>query len=179
MWGKIRKYYSPWIDVLTFGIMIGAFLYAVFSFGSLPAEIPTHFNLAGEADGWGRKGMLFGLIILHFHTVLLCFVLNYFLIIRSDDTVDSLQLINIPFIKKDELTVEQIRIVKKNAARMLTMMNLFVSILFAMIYDVMIQNGLGEKSAFGSAMGIMIIFILFTVIYFTWKMYHDLKQSST
>ncbi|WP_405098896.1 hypothetical protein [Oceanobacillus sp. FSL H7-0719] len=75
--------------------------------------------------------------------------------------------------------MKQIRIVKKNAARMLTMMNLLVSILFAMIYDVMIQNGLGEKSTFGSAMGIMIIFILFPAIYFTWKMYHDLKQSST
>ncbi|WP_405098894.1 DUF1648 domain-containing protein [Oceanobacillus sp. FSL H7-0719] len=53
MWRNIRRYYSPWIDILTFGIMIGAFLYAILSFQSLPAEIPKYFNLAGEADGWG------------------------------------------------------------------------------------------------------------------------------
>lgn len=56
MWRNIRRYYSPWIDVLTFGIMTGVFLYAILSFQSLPAEIPTHFNLAGEADGWGIRG---------------------------------------------------------------------------------------------------------------------------
>lgn len=177
MWRNIHKYYSPWIDILTFGIIIGSFLYVIFSFGSLPSEIPVHFNLAGEADRWGNKGALFGLMALHFYTVMICFLLNYFLIIRSDDTPDSLQLINIPFIKKEELTVEEIQIVKKNTARMLTVVNLLVSILFAVIYDEMVQKGLGENSVLSSAVGIIIIAVFFPIIYYSWKMYADIKRN--
>ncbi|MBN6206536.1 DUF1648 domain-containing protein [Ralstonia pickettii] len=177
MWRNIHKYYSPWIDMLTFGMLIGSFLYVIFSFGSLPAEIPVHFNLAGEADRWGNKGALIGLMVLHFYTVMICFLLNYFLIIRSGDTTDSLQFINIPFIKKDELTVEQIQIVKRNTARMLAGINLLVSILFAVIYDEMIQKGLGENSVLSSAVGIIIIAVFLPIIYYSWKIYTDIKRN--
>jgi len=177
MWRNIRNYYSPWLDVLTFAVMIGAFLYVIFYFGALPSEIPTHFNMAGEADGWGSKGMLIGLLVVNFFAVLFCFILNYFLIIRSDDTTDSLDFINIPFIKKEELTLGQIHLVKKNAARMMAVMNLMMSVLFGMIYYAVVQGGLGKESGLGSGIGIMIILILLPLIYFTWKAYQDVKRS--
>ena len=177
MWKNTRKYYSPWLDVITFSIMIGAFLYVVICFGSLPAEIPIHFNGAGEADGWGNKGSIIGLMVVNFHAVMLCIILNYFLIIRSEDTMDSLQFINIPFIKKEELTLDQIYLVKKNAARMIAVMNLMMSVLFGMIYYDIVQNGLDKESRLGSGIGIMIILILFPIIYYTWKTYQDIKHS--
>jgi len=33
-------------------------LFMVFNWGSMPDNVPTHFNLAGEADGWGSKWSL-------------------------------------------------------------------------------------------------------------------------
>src|SRR5699024_10967270 len=134
MLNNIRRFYPPMLDGLTFAIMIGMIGYVLFSYGSLPDEIPIHFNMAGEADGWGNKGTIIGLIFINFHVIMLCFALNYFLIIKSEDTKDSLSLINIPFVKKDKLTTEQIFIVKRHTARMLAVVNLMVSILFATIY---------------------------------------------
>lgn len=40
-------------------LIIAMVVYAITNFTSLPAEIPMHFNAAGEADGWGNKAVLF------------------------------------------------------------------------------------------------------------------------
>ncbi|GIO23542.1 DUF1648 domain-containing protein [Oceanobacillus sp. J11TS1] len=177
MWRNISKYYSPLIDVLTFSILFITIFYVIFSFGKLPNEIPTHFNLQGEPDGWSNKGTLIGLMILYIHTTILCFVLNYFLIVKSDNTVDSLQMVNIPFIKKEELTEKQIILVKKNSARMLALMNLFVSILFWLIHYGIIQSGLGNQDGLGSGVMMTLGIILILTIFYTWKMYHDVRQA--
>lgn len=175
MWNNISKYYSPWIDVLTFSLMVGMIGYVFFSYSKLPVEIPIHFNLAGEADGWGHKGTLFGLIVLHIHAVLLCFVLNYFLVIRSDDSADSLQLLNIPFIKKEELTMEQIRMVKKTTAKMMAFTNLGLSLMFGVIYYHIIQTGLYNENGIGFGVEYVLILMLVMLIYYTWKIYRDVK----
>jgi len=39
------------------GVLAGVVL-VLWYWPSLPTSIPTHFNAAGEADGWGGKGML-------------------------------------------------------------------------------------------------------------------------
>lgn len=49
---------SSRILIVTILILI-PFGYAFYLFPSLPNSIPTHFNLAGEADGWGEKGTIY------------------------------------------------------------------------------------------------------------------------
>lgn len=177
MWGNIQKYYHPIIDVLTFGIMIAMSFYVIFHFGKLPDKIPTHFTISGEVDGWGSKGMLIGLALINFHTVILCFVINYFLIIKSANTRDSLQMVNIPFVKKKDLTEEQIYLVKRNGARMLATMNFFISLTFASIYHSIIQNGLGRETGSGLSFDLLFILIFAPLVYYTWKTYQDVKMS--
>ncbi|GGN56079.1 MULTISPECIES: DUF1648 domain-containing protein [Oceanobacillus] len=174
MWRNIRQYYSPVLDLLTFIVMFSMITYVSISYSKLPTEIPIHFNMAGEADGWGHKGTLFGLILLNFHTVLLCFVLNYYLIIRSDKA-DSLQFMNIPFLKKEELTEGEIHTVKRNTARMLAVSNLAISLTFASVYYDIIQNGLGKENGLGFGVEVMIILVFFPFIYYTLKIYRNLK----
>lgn len=178
MWGKIAEYYSPLLDLFTFIIMIAGVLYVVLSWGALPAEIPVHFNSSGEADGWGHKGLLIGLIVIHFHVIILCFVLNYFLIIKSEHSIDSLQNINIPFVNKEELNEEQIFLIKRNAARMIAAMNFLVSILFASINYDMVQNALDQQSGLGPGVGITTALILYICIYYSWKSYRDAKPAN-
>lgn len=173
---KIQRYYPPWLDLLTFSLMFGMFMYVFIFYSRLPTEIPIHFNMTGEADGWGHKGTIFGLMLIHFHAVVLCFVLNYFLIIRSDDTVDSLYLINIPFIKKDELHTKQIRFVKVNAARMLATTNLTISLLFAVMYYSMVQTGLGNQVGLGVVFNLSLMLVFVPAIYYTWKIYKEVKM---
>lgn len=175
MWKNIHKYYTPWLDVLTFVIMIGMFSFVVFSYGSIPTEIPIQFNVAGEAIGWENKSLLYGLIVINFNVIVLCFILNYFLIIRSDEKVNGFYLINMPFIKGKKLSTEKIHLVKKNSARMFAVLNLMLSILFGMIYYNLIQCGLGNQGTLGSAIGVIIVLILIIMFYFVRKIYQDMK----
>lgn len=179
MWQNIQKYYPPLIDILTFAIMFFMIIYVVFYYGKLPDEIPTHFNVSGEADAWGSKGALIGLIVLNFHAVFLCFVINYFLVIKTENTTDSLQLVNIPFVKKEKLTEAQIYLVKRHTARLLAFTNLFISLTFASIYYSMIQNGLGNQSGLTSSFNLFLVLIFAPAVYYTWKIYQDVKMGQS
>lgn len=175
MWRRIQKHYPPELDILTFSVMFGIFIYVFFMYGKLPDEIPIHFNTAGEADDWGNKATLFGLMLIHFHAVVLMFVLNYFLIIRSADTVDSLQLINIPFVNKEELTEEQIGMVKANIARMFAITNLILSFMFSVIYYDIIQHALGEPDKLGFGFEVLLVLLFIPIFYYVRKTYRDVK----
>jgi uncharacterized membrane protein len=50
-----RKY--NWLFVLV--LIAIPFAYAFYLYPSLPSRIPIHFNLKGEADGWGSPGSIF------------------------------------------------------------------------------------------------------------------------
>ena len=48
-------------------------LYAVVCYGKLPESVPTHWNIAGEVDGWMKKGILYLLMMslpVFFHILL-------------------------------------------------------------------------------------------------------------
>lgn len=53
----MNKNYSHYILVAL--LVAAPFVYLSTFYASLPATIPTHFNLKGEADGFGSKGMAF------------------------------------------------------------------------------------------------------------------------
>ncbi len=45
--------------LIAFVLLAIPFGYAAYVYPSLPATIPTHFNIKGEADGFGGKGSIF------------------------------------------------------------------------------------------------------------------------
>ncbi|MFZ9661947.1 MAG: SdpI family protein [Chitinophagaceae bacterium] len=53
----MKKNNTHWIWVIIF-ITI-PFLYAGIEYNNLPDTIPIHFNISGEADGWGSKENIF------------------------------------------------------------------------------------------------------------------------
>lgn len=176
MWKKIKRCYPPIIDAATFLILLLTIIYLFMYFGQLPDEIPTHFNLAGEADGWGGKGMLIGLLVIYIHTILLLFVLNYFLIIRTDSPQDGLQFINIPTVKFDELTDRQVERVRGLTARMMAVLNLMTSIMFALIHIGIIRSALGRQEGLGWGAAFIILAIFVLLAYYTWKIIREAKR---
>jgi len=50
-----KKYH--WLSVLVFITL--PFAYALYLYPSLPSSIPIHFNIKGEADGWGSAESIF------------------------------------------------------------------------------------------------------------------------
>lgn len=56
--------YQRIIHILTGVVFIAMWFHIILVWGTLPDRIPTHFNAAGEIDGWGGKGtLLFGPVI--------------------------------------------------------------------------------------------------------------------
>ncbi len=61
-------------EIILFAIAFIPLLYTVISYGKLPESIPTHWNTAGEVDGWTPKGILYLLMMslpVFFHILLL------------------------------------------------------------------------------------------------------------
>ena len=52
------------IEFIGWILLIGTWILAILSFSNLPESIPTHFNGAGEADGFGEKSNIFALPII-------------------------------------------------------------------------------------------------------------------
>lgn len=62
---KIKKTNTEWIwDIVGGGIFLAMLFFLMMKWSDLPAEIPTHFNVAGEADRWGSKGTIITLPII-------------------------------------------------------------------------------------------------------------------
>jgi uncharacterized membrane protein len=49
------------IELLGWGVLVALWVWTGTSYSNLPDTIPTHFNAAGEADGFGRKVSIVGL----------------------------------------------------------------------------------------------------------------------
>lgn len=58
--------------------LLGMTVYTVIRYGSLPAKIPTHFDGAGAADGFGHKSTLAMLVFLAWFLFGLLTVVSFF-----------------------------------------------------------------------------------------------------
>ena len=61
---KLKIQLSPMdqvLELLGWGVLLALWVWTGTSYSSLPDSIPTHFNAAGEADGFGRKASIVGL----------------------------------------------------------------------------------------------------------------------
>jgi uncharacterized membrane protein len=52
------------LELLGWGVLLALWIWTGTSYSNLPDTIPTHFNAAGEADGFGRKASIVGLPII-------------------------------------------------------------------------------------------------------------------
>ena len=45
-------------------LLIGTLIYLIVRWNAISDQIPTHYNAAGEIDGWGGKGMVWLLVVI-------------------------------------------------------------------------------------------------------------------
>lgn len=45
-------------NIVGYGVFIIGIIYSIINLATLPQEVPIHFNIAGEVDGWGSKYIL-------------------------------------------------------------------------------------------------------------------------
>jgi uncharacterized membrane protein len=127
-WGDKIIEILGWVSILVFW----AFMITYYS--KLPNIIPTHFNGAGEVDGYGHKASILILPIISTVIFISITVLNNFP-----------HIFNFPTEITDDNALSQYT----NATRMLRYLKLTILIIFGFIAFKAIQNTNGEGAGIG------------------------------
>ncbi|MGB4044410.1 MAG: DUF1648 domain-containing protein, partial [Thermacetogeniaceae bacterium] len=123
---------------------------------ALPDVIPTHFGISGEADGWGSKNNLFGLLGASVFIYVMMTVLNFFP-----------HIFNYPV----EITEKNARAQYANARLLMNIMKVEIAYLFAYIEWGTVQVALGHASGLDNRIMIaLLIVLLASPLYFIWRM---------
>jgi uncharacterized membrane protein len=125
--------------------------YVIANYSNLPDTLPSHYNLAGQPDGFGGKAILFGLLSIAIATYLIMTI-----------GVRFPHMFNYPFKITDENAERQY----KNMSMMIRILKTLVVVIFLYLTFVTIQNGLGKMNGLGTWFVPVTIFTLFGIVGF-------------
>ena len=116
-------------------LLIGIWILAILSFSDLPESIPTHFNGAGEADGFGERTNIFVLPIIGTILFIGLTLLN-----------KNPHIFNYPKTITNENALNQY----SNAMRMIRVLKLIFVFVFGLILVRTLQNTNGNADGIGT-----------------------------
>ena len=61
---KNYKWYHRMMFIMGFLLLAAVTIYTIVSYGNIESDVPTHFNVLGEADAFGNKSSLIMLLIM-------------------------------------------------------------------------------------------------------------------
>ncbi|WP_027375751.1 DUF1648 domain-containing protein [Kaistella palustris] len=149
------KALSFFLKIIAFGILIFIWDYIFIHYRELPAVIPVHFDLQGNADGYGTK-------MLVWLEAGIAAVLYFFLFYLSKNSESV--LLNLPANIKENPQTAEIAV---------DGLNILVMIVFAVITYESIQVGLSMQKGLGTAsnyiLGGIFLYVAVILIY-SWQL---------
>ena len=133
------------VELIAVASILALIIVPAWFFGELPAEIPSHFNGAGEPDDYSSRGSIWILPIIGVLVTVFMLVLSRYP-----------HLYNYPV----EITEKNVYTQYRLAARMIRILGTAVAVLFAFISYRTIQTALGQTEGLGD--GFMWIFMVGT-----------------
>lgn len=150
------------VEVIGWFALVAIWFVNITSYANLPQTIPTHYNAAGVADGFGSKSSIFGLPIIATLLFVMLTVLNKFPHIFNYLT---------PITTQNAL--EQYT----NATKLIRFLKLAVVIIFFIIDYKTIQHANGNTVGLGSwFLPATLGFIFIPLLYFTLKSIKTTKK---
>ena len=140
-------------NIIGYSIFIGALIYVIITFPSLPAEVPTHFGADGEVNRYGSK-----------YEIIVLVVIPLFLIPGLKALERFPEMHNYPR-RMDESNIEEFYL---NSRMLLNLTTNGTMIVFAIIFIEIINHGLIGKSIFGASLIPLIILLVLGPM--AWKM---------
>jgi uncharacterized membrane protein len=143
------------LELLGWGVLLALWVWTGTSYSNLPDTIPTHFNAAGEADGFGRKASIFGLPVIATLLYIGLTLLNRF-----------------PHIFNFPTPITQDNVLKQytNATRMIRYLKLILVVVFAGISFQTIQQANGTGEGLGLwFLPLTLVLIFMPLLYFVVK----------
>ncbi|MEZ7901419.1 MAG: DUF1648 domain-containing protein [Flavobacteriales bacterium] len=123
------------IEITSWALLIGIWVLAILNFSDLPETIPTHYNGAGEADGFGEKTNIFVLPVIGTILFIGMTILNNYP-----------HIFNYPSTITNENAYNQY----SNATRMIRILKLVIVLVFGLILFNTLQNANGNTDGLGN-----------------------------
>jgi uncharacterized membrane protein len=143
------------VDLLGWLILIALWAITIINYSSLPDTIPTHFNAAGEADGFGTKVSIIALPVIATLLFIGLTVLNRYP-----------QSFNYPTTITKDNALRQYTL----ATRMLRYLKLVLVLVFGGIEIMTIQNATGKAAGLGVwFLPLTLVLVFLPLIYFVGK----------
>jgi len=142
-------------ELLGWGVLLALWVWTGTSYSSLPDTIPTHFNAAGEADGFGIKASIIGLPVIATLLYIGLTLLNSFP-----------HSFNFP----TPITQDNAHRQYTNATRMIRYLKLILVVVFAWISYQTIQQANGTGEGLGVwFLPLTLVLIFMPLLYFVIK----------
>jgi uncharacterized membrane protein len=143
------------LELLGWGVLLALWVWTGTSYSSLPDSIPTHFNAAGEADGFGKKASIIGLPLIATLLYIGLTLLNRFP-----------HIFNFPTPITPDNALKQYT----NATRMIRFLKLILVVVFAGISFQTIQQANGKANGLGVwFLPLTLVLIFMPLLYFVIK----------
>ncbi len=150
-------YLDKTLEVAGLLVLFSFWIHLVIHYPSLPETIPTHFNAAGEADGFGKKSSIFMLPIIASILYALMTVLNFFPHIYNFPT---------------KITPENAFRQYTNATQMIRVVKLGLLLLFFSIEIKTVKTAIGKAEGLGDwFLPLTFLLLVFPLIFFTTRMF--------
>lgn len=155
---KLKIQLSPTdkvLELLGWGVLLALWAWTGTSFSNLPDTIPTHFNAAGEADGFGSKASIIGLPV-----IATLFYIGLTLLNRVP------HIFNFPTPVTQDNALSQYT----NATRMIRYLKLILVLVFAGISFQTIKQANGAGEGLGDLfLPLTLVLIFIPLLYFVVK----------
>ena len=143
------------IEFLGWILLSGSWFFTFYHFSALPAIIPIHYDVAGEADGFGSRNYIFTLPAISTILFIGLSILN-----------NRPHLLNYP----TEITTKNAPRLYQLASKMLRLLKLVLVIIFSIILIETIEYTKGHNKGLGIwFLPIMIVLISSPIIYYLIK----------
>ena len=128
---------DTFLDVTGFLVVVLIIGLVGYYYGTLPEEVPTHFNFKGEPDAWGHKSSMWTMPIIGALLFIFLFFIN-----------KIPQHFNYPM----KITMDNAAVQYRKATRMIRWINIASVIFFLFITWRSIQTALGNSEGLGKGL---------------------------
>jgi uncharacterized membrane protein len=164
---RLVDYTHTWLEALILILTIGPLVLLMSAYPGMPDQIPVHFNITGEPDGWARKSLGSAF----FAPALSVYLQAVFLLIKYD-------MVHAKMILPEESTEEVLRYKEqflKTNAQLFDLVRVSCALLLAMTALLPVNKSLGEVASNMLALASTLIWIGPALLvgglsYFIWRL---------
>lgn len=162
---RLRRAYPLKLELVPLMLLVASFNFVVANYGRLPQKIPTHFDAAGNPDGWGAKGILILLLVVE---VGLLYLPSTMFAYALSAVGDFRPMINLP--GKRQWTPDQAEAVRVWVLRlMFVTKTLAIGLLTFILYNA-IKVAQGKPGSLFWVVWVLVAVLVVSTLFIVWKL---------